>query len=52
MLFPDCALNVHPGKWTLTFEDPESGETWSAIYDGEPIEDLKEVEALFYGQAK
>jgi len=52
MLFPDCALNPQPGQWTLTFEDPESGEIWSAIYEVEPIEDLKEVEALFYRQAK
>lgn len=52
MLFPDCALNPHPGKWTLTFEDPESGEVLSAIYENEPIDDLKEVEALFYGQIK
>jgi len=52
MLFPDCALNPHPGKWTLTFEDPESGDVLSATYENEPIDDLKEVEALFYGQVK
>jgi len=52
MLFPDCALNSHPGKWNLTFEDPSSGDTLNALYDTEPLNDLKEVEALFYAQEK
>jgi hypothetical protein len=48
MLFPNCALNQHPGHWNITFEDPQSGETLSALYEPEPIDDLKEIEALFY----
>jgi len=52
MLFPDCALNPSPGKWTLLFEDPETGEKLSAVYDSEPLNDLQQVEALFYAQAK
>jgi hypothetical protein len=36
----------------LSFEDPESGDVLSATYENEPIDDLKEVEALFYGQIK
>jgi hypothetical protein len=50
MLFPDCALNPSPGKWTLLFEDPETGEKLSATYDSEPLNDLREVEVLFYAQ--
>lgn len=34
------------------FEDPESGGTLSALYESEPIDDLKEVEALFYAQRR
>jgi hypothetical protein len=52
MLFPECALNPNPGKWTLLFEDPESGEKIRATYNSEPLSDLKEVEALFYTQQK
>lgn len=52
MLFPDCAFNPSPGKWTLLFEDPETNQRLSAVYDAEPLSDLKEVEALFYAQAK
>jgi len=51
MLFPDCALNPHTGRWNLLFEDPVSGEMLSALYELEPIADLKRVEALFYNQA-
>ena len=52
MMFPKCAINPNPGKWNLTFEDPQTGETLNAMYDLEPIEDLKEVEALYYAQLK
>lgn len=52
MMFPQCAINPSPGKWNLTFEDPETGETLKALYDLEPVDDLKEVEALFYAQPK
>ena len=52
MLFPDCALNPSPGMWTLLFEDPETCEKLSAIYNSEPLDDLQQVEALFYAQAK
>ena len=52
MLFPDCSLNQNRGKWTLTFEDPITGEILTAAYPVEPKADLKEVEALFYAQPK
>lgn len=52
MLFPDCALNPSPGKWTLLFEDPERNGKITTTYDVEPLNDLKEVEALFYAQQK
>lgn len=52
MMFPKCAINPNPGKWNLTFEDPQTGEMLNATYDLEPIEDLKEVEALYYAQPK
>ena len=52
MMFPTCVINPSPGRWNLTFEDPETGETLSALYDSEPVQDLKEVEALFYAQSK
>lgn len=51
MLFPDCALNTKPGLWNIVFEDPETGKTLSALYDTEPISDLREIEALFYAQS-
>jgi hypothetical protein len=52
MLFPDCALNPNPGSWNLLFEDPETGQQISALYHDEPVQDLREVEALFYAQKK
>lgn len=52
MLFPQCVLNQHQGKWNLIFEDPETNEILNVLYESEPINDLKEVEALFYAQKK
>ena len=50
MFFPDCIFNEHKGKWVLVFEDPESQEKIELIYDKEPLDDLREIELLYYAQ--
>ncbi len=50
MLFPDCAFNQNPVKWSILFEDPETGAKITALYDIEPLEDLSLIEVLYYAQ--
>lgn len=50
MLYPACHFNPHPGKWTIMFEDQESGEVLESVTDQEPKTDLKHIEKLFYDQ--
>jgi len=50
MLFPDCVLNRHPGRWNLVFEDPETGQDVEVLYDEEPVADLRRIEVAYYGQ--
>ena len=52
MLFPDCLLNRHPGRWNLVFEDPETGEVGEVLYGEEPVADLRRVEVAYFGQAE
>ena len=60
MLFPDCTLNRHPGRWTLVFEDPETGREARAgrrasievVYDEEPVADLRRIEVAYFEQAE
>lgn len=52
LFFPDCAFNKNKGRWTITFEDQESGKTLESVSDSEPKADLKHLETLFYRQPK
>lgn len=52
MLFPDCIFNKDAGKWTIIFEDAETGEIITALYDKELVEDLRAIEVLYYEQRK
>jgi len=52
MLFPDCIFNKHPGKWNITFEDRENNSIIEALYDKEPVNDLREIEILYYKQKR
>lgn len=52
MLFPNCRFNKHQGKWTIIFEDKESGEVIESVSDNEPKGDLQHIETLFYQQKK
>ncbi|NLF13753.1 MAG: hypothetical protein GX597_18380 [Anaerolineaceae bacterium] len=50
MLFPDCVLNRHPGRWNLVFEDPETGQDIEVLYDEEPVADLRRIEVAYFEQ--
>lgn len=50
LLFPKCIFNNHKKKWINVFEF--NGEKIESITDYEPIEDLGEIEKLFYAQKK
>lgn len=52
MFFPDCIFNQHQGKWNITFEDKEASQTFEALYNHEPVNDLKEIKVLYYQQKK
>lgn len=52
MLFPACKFNPHPGKFTIMFEDQETGEVIESVTNQEPKSDLKLIETLFYAQKK
>ena len=48
--FPDCIFNGHGGKWNITFEDKENDTIIEALYDEEPVDDLRLIEVLFFQQ--
>lgn len=48
ILFPDCPFNANSPKFTFLFEDPETGERIESLSNQEPINDLKQVEPLFF----
>lgn len=52
MLFPDCIFNHHPGHWTLAIEIEEepAAKTLELVYDQEPVDDLRQVEVLYFSQ--
>ena len=50
MLFPDCIFNEHKGKWNIVFEDKENSEVIEALYDEEPVDDLRSIEVLYFEQ--
>lgn len=52
LFFPDCIYNPHPGKWTLTLEDPQNKYVLESVTNTEPQADLQLIEPLFYAQKK
>jgi hypothetical protein len=48
--FAGCQFNKGGHKFTLVLEDPESGKTLESVSDEEPINDLRQIEPLFYSQ--
>ncbi|MFH1650416.1 MAG: hypothetical protein ABIA93_07775 [Candidatus Woesearchaeota archaeon] len=50
MLFPDCALNKHAGKWNIIFENPNADTVTEILYDDEPKADLNAIEVEYYSQ--
>ena len=48
MLFPGCQFNKHPSQFTLVLEDGQSGQMLESVTNDEPINDLKQIEPLFY----
>ena len=50
ILFPDCIFNKHSRKWVIVFEDKEKHQILEALYDEKPLEDLRELEILYYKQ--
>lgn len=52
MLFPGCTFNKNQGKWTIIFEDKETGKVIESVSNDEPKKDLQYIEKLFYQQKK
>jgi len=50
LLFPDCALNKHGGKWNIAFECKATGDFVEVLYDDDPVDDLNRIEVLYYEQ--
>jgi len=50
MLFPECIFNKHQGKWNIFFEDKEDNKNIELLYDCEPVDDLRQIENLYYQQ--
>ncbi|HSX17943.1 MAG TPA: hypothetical protein VLE51_01130 [Candidatus Saccharimonadales bacterium] len=48
--FHGCQFNKGVSNFTLIFEDPETGKTIESPSESEPINDLKQIEPLFYSQ--
>ncbi len=51
VLFPGCQYNANDPRYTLVFEDSETGSTLVSISDSEPIAALSVLEPLFYSQS-
>jgi len=52
LLFPGCRFNKRQGKWTIIFEDKETGEIIESVSEQEPKCALQHIETLFYQQKK
>jgi hypothetical protein len=48
--FPACKYYSGNGGFVLIFEDPVTGKSIESTTDEEPIDDLKQIEPLFYAQ--
>ena len=47
---PVCQYNDNVGRWTMVFEDHESGELIESVTDDEPRDALNALERLYYEQ--
>ena len=50
VLSPACIFNSHKGQWNIFFEDKRENEVVEAVYDGEPVDDIRQIEILFFAQ--
>jgi hypothetical protein len=50
MLPPACIFNSHKGQWNIFFEDKKDDKVVEALYDGEPVDDIRQIEVLFFAQ--
>jgi hypothetical protein len=50
MLFPSCIYNKHKDKYSILFEDPETKEMMEYLSNDNPVEELNEMEILYYNQ--
>lgn len=48
-LHPQCLFNSKNGQHCIVFEDETTGNAHYAYYDDDPLSDLAELEALFFG---
>lgn len=48
MLFPDCILNDHPGKWNIVLEGSGEPQVYNALYDEDPLDDLSRIEIEYF----
>lgn len=46
MHFPACAINPHPGRWSISVESPQG--TFSEAFAEEPRDILREVEVIYF----
>ena len=51
VLFPECIFNTHPGKWTIVFEDPDTGEMLESVTRDRPAQDIQVTETMFFAQS-
>ncbi len=47
ILGPSCLVNRHQGRWTILFEDEETG-IHESVTDERPLNDIRVVERLIY----
>lgn len=50
MLPPVCIFNSHKGQWNVFFEDKKDNKVVEAVYDDEPVDDIRQIEVLFFAQ--
>ena len=49
-LSPRCMFNLKPGNHCIVFEDETGGDTLYAYYGHDPVDDLAELEELFFAK--
>lgn len=50
VFFPGCIFNNREAEFELVVEDPRSNRRLISVSKTEPIEDLKQIESVFYAQ--